>query len=519
MFKRYWMILLLCSLGVSWTSVAQSCTDFTTANEYGLRGDTAFDSRLFEDAVLDYSCAIQLDPTDTSYYNSRGNAYYWLERDAEARADYVKVLELDPEASYAHNNLANLYYKIGDYEQALEGYTRALELGENDSQAHVTYDNRGGLYFQTGDYEKAQADISKALELVPNYESAHLTQATLYSLENRSQEAAEAYLEWVNLTSIRVESPPYVVNRSYQTRLQTGDSQQIYLTLQAGDVLSVSANVATNNERVDPLLIIAEDGLKPLIADDDSGVNSDAVINDFVVPTSGSYVVILANSGGYYYSGSDGLVDLSIKLTRGGEQVATELVVIPTAVTTTDNATPEPTPELVETELDTASFASYRLFTNVTAEVSTTEGDRLNLRGGPGLRFDILTKLEDGTLVTLVDGPHKEDGLLWWNVRAGDGTIGWAVERVDTDQTLVIALVVGEDAIVSGDGERLNARDSAGGERIFQIEDGTRLTLLEVPQFANGFRWWKVRTPDGEEGWVVDQIEGVRTLVPAKELE
>jgi hypothetical protein len=34
--------------------------------------------------------------------------------------------------------------------------------------------------------------------------------------------------------------------------------------------------------------------------------------------------------------------------------------------------------------------------------------------------------------------------------------------------------------------------------------EGTVLTVLEGPTDADGYVWWKVRTPDGDEGWGAD---------------
>jgi hypothetical protein len=33
------------------------------------------------------------------------------------------------------------------------------------------------------------------------------------------------------------------------------------------------------------------------------------------------------------------------------------------------------------------------------------------------------------------------------------------------------------------------------------LEDGTQLQVLEGPEAADGYEWWKLRTDDGLEGW------------------
>lgn len=496
---------------VTATSAQDDCTEFDDAGAYASRGDTAFEQKLFDDAILDYSCAIQLSPDTVEYLNNRGSAYYWLQRDAEARADYVRVLELDPEAGYAYNNLANLYANIGDYEQALTYYDRAISLPSGRDE--ITYTNRAIILMDTGDYARAQADLDAARAENADYESLYLTQAGLYSILNDAVQAAENYRLWLQKTQTATQTPQYLFNRSYVTSITTGDVISISLNANAGDTLNFSAAAVDNLQHVDPLIVLVGPDGTAVAADDDSGVNIDAVISNYVVEQTGGYTLLVGNAGGYYHEGVDGRVRLSLERKNAEGTVTTE----PTPQATAAAGTEE-----VEAEELTASFSTFRLFVGERAEVYTTEGDRLNLRGGPGLRFEIIGKLDKGAFVTLLEGPRKQDGLAWWKVRTADGTEGWAVERVDTEQTLQLALNVGAEAIVTTDEDTLNMRSGAGrgNDIVTQLGDGERVALLEVtPGLVDGFQWWRVRLSDGREGWVIDRLEGERLLVPAKEFD
>ncbi len=68
------------------------------------------------------------------------------------------------------------------------------------------------------------------------------------------------------------------------------------------------------------------------------------------------------------------------------------------------------------------------------------------------------------------------------------------------------------------DGEILNLRvePTRQSEIIVYIKDNTHLLLLEGPIDAEGYTWWRIRTPDGLEGWVVENDGEVQTLVPLK---
>jgi hypothetical protein len=75
------------------------------------------------------------------------------------------------------------------------------------------------------------------------------------------------------------------------------------------------------------------------------------------------------------------------------------------------------------------------------ATVNTTQGDKLNVRSGPGRTFSIVTKLDAGTRVTLLEGPRSADGLTWWRIRTPSGAEGWVIESI-VDQGVVIQTLI-----------------------------------------------------------------------------
>ena len=74
----------------------------------------------------------------------------------------------------------------------------------------------------------------------------------------------------------------------------------------------------------------------------------------------------------------------------------------------------------------------------IQAAVQTTNNDVLNLRNGPGINFDRLGTIPNGTIVTLIDGPQNADGFIWWRVRLPTGVEGWVVTEVDGVTTLIL---------------------------------------------------------------------------------
>ncbi|NJN66464.1 MAG: SH3 domain-containing protein, partial [Chloroflexaceae bacterium] len=56
-------------------------------------------------------------------------------------------------------------------------------------------------------------------------------------------------------------------------------------------------------------------------------------------------------------------------------------------------------------------------------------------------------------------------------------------------------------------GQNLNRRDAPGlnSQVLDHLPIGMRLTLLEGPNPADGYTWWRVRASDGREGWVAGE--------------
>ena len=81
----------------------------------------------------------------------------------QAIKDYTKAIELDPRDTHAYYNRGNTYYKKGQYDQAIKEYTKAIELNPKLAEA---YDDRGFAYFdKLGDKNRGCTDWKQACDL------------------------------------------------------------------------------------------------------------------------------------------------------------------------------------------------------------------------------------------------------------------------------------------------------------------------------------------------------------------
>lgn len=159
-----------------------------TAWDYIRRGLRAKAEGQMEEAIQEYSKAIDKDPRNAAAYNNRGIVYDDLEQYERAIEDYDKAIELNPNNVLAYNNRGVAYDNLGEYEKAIEDYDKAIKL---DPDYAAAYNNRGVIYNALGQYEKAIECYTQAIKLDPQYKTAYQNRAEAYRAIGK-KELAEA---------------------------------------------------------------------------------------------------------------------------------------------------------------------------------------------------------------------------------------------------------------------------------------------------------------------------------------
>ncbi len=152
--------------------------------------------RKYDQAILAYDKAIELNPTFALSYNSRAIAY-WEEGDYDrALRDFDKAIKLDPEYSQAYHDRGFRYMIRGDLDRAIRDFDQAIEL--NPANADV-YNNRGLAYFSKGDYDRAIRDFDQAIALSPEYTEVYNNRAQLYLRKGKHDLAIRDYDQAIKL--------------------------------------------------------------------------------------------------------------------------------------------------------------------------------------------------------------------------------------------------------------------------------------------------------------------------------
>jgi len=134
----------------------------------------------YDEAISDYTKALEINPRYIEAYNNRGLAYASKGQYDDAISDYNKALKINPRYIEAYNNRGNAHLNKGQYDDAISDYNKILKI---ESRYAVAYYNRGIAYIAKDQYDQAISDFSKALEILPGFEAAYGNRGRAYYLK------------------------------------------------------------------------------------------------------------------------------------------------------------------------------------------------------------------------------------------------------------------------------------------------------------------------------------------------
>ena len=111
----------------------------------------------YKSAIIYLNKIIEIEPNDVRFYISRGT-FKEHESCEDAIEDYTKAIEIDPNYHFAYFNRARVKYELGDYQGAIDDYSKIIEINPNHAFA---YSNRARVKRKLGDNEGADEDDKK----------------------------------------------------------------------------------------------------------------------------------------------------------------------------------------------------------------------------------------------------------------------------------------------------------------------------------------------------------------------
>jgi len=131
----------------------------------------------------------------------------------------------------------------------------------------------------------------------------------------------------------------------------------------------------------------------------------------------------------------------------------------------------------------------------------------VNLRDDASITAEVLDQLNEGDMVTVLDGPVAADNYNWYQVAAGEGhdtQQGWVAGSLMSG-----GIALNEEAVVLDGPLNLREEAGAGFEAITALQIGDIVTVLNGPVVADDeFLWFEVESGE-ETGFVAGRYLGM----------
>ncbi|MFN7326636.1 MAG: tetratricopeptide repeat protein [Chitinophagales bacterium] len=127
------------------------------------RGIEFGDNGKMQDAMKDFTKALELNPEIRDAYKFRGSIYAQSGQVDLALKDLEKYLSYDSTDVVTWNNVAMIYMRQGKLPKAIEAFTTTIGLKPD---AAISYQNRAKVYEMMGNTALAQADLKQANEIL-----------------------------------------------------------------------------------------------------------------------------------------------------------------------------------------------------------------------------------------------------------------------------------------------------------------------------------------------------------------
>ncbi|HOK65528.1 MAG TPA: tetratricopeptide repeat protein [Anaerohalosphaeraceae bacterium] len=141
-------------------------------------------------AIEEYQQALRFLPDDPKTLNNLGNAYLQQNELQHAAQSYLKALDFDPSLTDAHRNLAHVYRRQGLTDKALEHLRIALGLAPQEAENYLAL---GRLHFELKNLPAAQEMLAMALHYNPSLTAARIELGNVYLEMNRNDWAIEEF--------------------------------------------------------------------------------------------------------------------------------------------------------------------------------------------------------------------------------------------------------------------------------------------------------------------------------------
>ncbi|RYU92774.1 tetratricopeptide repeat protein [Emticicia agri] len=155
----------LCTFSLVFFLFIATCLHAQKAEDYYKTGKQKYADGAYEEAILYFTKAIQINPQYANAYMDRGLSLDALSYYQSAIQDFNIVIELKKDSvPDAYHNRGMAYKNFTKYTEAIQDFDKAIALNFNYP---LTYNYRGICLDNIGRYDEALQDFNKAIEMSP----------------------------------------------------------------------------------------------------------------------------------------------------------------------------------------------------------------------------------------------------------------------------------------------------------------------------------------------------------------
>lgn len=207
------------------------------------------------------------------------------------------------EAFSPRNDVPSQRVTVTEYRYTVPSVTVPQEVVPAEDYDAYDYFSMGLDNQNAGRYWDAIEDYTRAIELNPNLAASWLNRGVAYEQLGRPCAARKDFWEWVSRNSTQIIGGTVVPGETLTLEMNEGRMYIIPFTATAGQLLSVEAESVLAGV-VDPLILVLNPNDQPVAASDDvlysdgDLISMNSRINDYVVPSTGTYALVISHAGG-----------------------------------------------------------------------------------------------------------------------------------------------------------------------------------------------------------------------------
>jgi len=196
-----------CLRGQGYAQIQGCSTIISTKKAFGLpitrenlaiayfnRGNAYVQTANDDNAIADFTAAIELNPDDVRAYMNRGNAYARKNRSDLALEDFNAAIKIDPKFAKVYLNRGSTFFDEGEYTRAIADYDITIALDPKDA---TPYRNFAWLRLKKPD--RAITDFGEALKREPADAQTHYYRGNAYDDIGKYAHAITDYDEAIRL--------------------------------------------------------------------------------------------------------------------------------------------------------------------------------------------------------------------------------------------------------------------------------------------------------------------------------